>query len=77
MKKSAWLFMFVVGAAVGFAVCRVFAPKAAEAEAEANRLLADSLSDVILKSMYLEKWNGELPQYNGSGALPFINLGTK
>ena len=40
MKKSAWLFMFVVGAAVGFAVCRVFAPKAAEAEAAAEKPVA-------------------------------------
>jgi regulator of protease activity HflC (stomatin/prohibitin superfamily) len=35
---------------------------AAEAEAEANRLLERSLTDKILQEMYLDKWDGKLPQ---------------
>lgn len=34
---------------------------AAEAEAKANELLERSLTDKILQEMYLDKWNGELP----------------
>lgn len=36
---------------------------AAEAEAEANELLEKSLTDQILHEMWIEKWNGQLPQY--------------
>lgn len=35
---------------------------AAEAEAEANAKLEKSLTDKILREMYIEKWNGELPK---------------
>lgn len=35
---------------------------AAEAEAEANEKLEKSITDKILKEMYIEKWNGELPK---------------
>ncbi len=59
MKKSAWLFMFVVGAAVGFAVCRVFAPKAAEAEAAAEKPVAsedaEKLANAQKRIVALEK----------------------
>jgi len=34
----------------------------AEAEAKANELLEKSLTDNILREMYIEKWNGELPK---------------
>lgn len=34
----------------------------AEAEAKANELLEKTLTDKILQEMYIEKWNGELPQ---------------
>lgn len=34
----------------------------AKAEAEANKLLEKSLTEQILRQMYIEKWNGELPQ---------------
>lgn len=33
----------------------------AEAEADANKVLEKSLTDVILKQMYIDKWNGQLP----------------
>lgn len=35
---------------------------AAEAEAKANELLEKSLTDKILQEMYLDKWDGKLPQ---------------
>ncbi len=35
----------------------------AQAEAEANKLLEQSLTEQILSEMWIEKWNGELPQY--------------
>ena len=34
----------------------------AESEAKANQMLEESLSDNILKEMYIEKWNGEMPK---------------
>lgn len=33
----------------------------AEAKAEANRILSESLTDEVLQQQYYEKWNGELP----------------
>lgn len=35
---------------------------AAKAESEANELLQKSLTDMILREMYLEKWDGKLPK---------------
>ena len=34
---------------------------AAEAEAQANELLEPSLTEMILRQMYINKWNGQLP----------------
>lgn len=43
---------------------------AAKAEAEANRTIAGSLSENVLKNKYYETWNGQLPQVAGtSGTL--------
>lgn len=39
----------------------------AKAEAEANDLLTKSLSNTILNSKWIEKWNGELPLYLTDG----------
>lgn len=45
---------------------------AAEAEAKANELLENSLTDQILESKYLDKWNGSLPQVvSGDSGLMF------
>lgn len=38
----------------------------AEAIAEANRILSDSLTDEVLRQTFYEKWNGELPKVMGS-----------
>ena len=35
---------------------------AAQAEAEANKLLENSVTDKILEKMYLDKWDGRLPE---------------
>ena len=39
----------------------------AEAKAEANRILSESLTDEVLKQQYYEKWDGKLPNVMGSG----------
>lgn len=46
--------------------------KAAEAEAEANELLEESLSDKVLTKNFIEKWDGELPEYMGSEDLSIL-----
>lgn len=46
--------------------------KAAEAEAEANELLEESLSDKVLNKNFIEKWDGELPEYMGSEDLSIL-----
>ena len=37
----------------------------AEAKAEANRILSQSLTDEVLKKQFYEKWDGELPNVMG------------
>lgn len=50
----------------------------AEAKAEANKLLKESLNDAVLKSMWLEHWNGELPTYMVSdGSKESLMLGVE
>ena len=41
----------------------------AEAEAEANRKIADSLTDEIIELRKIEKWNGVMPTVTGGGAI--------
>lgn len=45
----------------------------AEAQAKANKLLSDSLTDKLVKIKMIEKWSGEMPQVQG-GATPIIDL---
>lgn len=45
----------------------------AQATAEANRILNESLSEENLQKLAIEKWNGQLPN-NMSGAIPFLNI---
>lgn len=40
----------------------------AQAEADANKLLEKALTDKILQSKMLDKWNGELPKVSGNGS---------
>lgn len=45
---------------------------AAEAEAEANHLIAASLTPELIEKIKYEQWNGELPTVSGSNALVSI-----
>jgi regulator of protease activity HflC (stomatin/prohibitin superfamily) len=45
----------------------------AKAQAEANRLLQSTLSNNLIQSKAIDKWNGILPQVSG-GSTPFIDL---
>ena len=48
----------------------------ADAEATANKKLAESITVNLLELKRLEKWNGTLPTVT-SGVVPFINVGPK
>ena len=50
MKKSVWVFMFVVGAAVGFAICNAFMPQAPETEAKAEKAAASKNAEKLAKA---------------------------
>jgi len=45
----------------------------AEGEASANRIVAESLTDPLVKYKSIEKWDGALPKFTGSSAVPFID----
>ena len=45
----------------------------AKAQAEANRLLQSTLSQSLIQSKAIDKWNGVLPQVAG-GSTPFIDI---
>jgi len=46
----------------------------AKAQAEANKLLQESLTPLLIQNKAIERWNGTLPQFTGGGAVPFLNL---
>jgi regulator of protease activity HflC (stomatin/prohibitin superfamily) len=46
----------------------------ARAQAEANRLLQETLNPLLVQSKAIDRWNGILPQFSGSGTVPFVNL---
>ena len=46
----------------------------AEAQARANRLLAESITPTLVSYEIAKKWNGQMPQVSGSGAVPMIQL---
>ena len=43
--------------------------KVKELEAQANNTLTQSLTPSVLKKMYLDKWNGQLPKVSGSSSI--------
>lgn len=48
----------------------------AQAEAEANRVKTQSLTDMIIKDKWIEKWNGTVPQfYGGNDTGLIMNMG--
>jgi regulator of protease activity HflC (stomatin/prohibitin superfamily) len=46
---------------------------AAEAEAEANRVIAASLTDALIEKIKYEQWDGKLPTVSGSNAIVSID----
>jgi len=46
----------------------------ARAEAKANEIIRLSVSPAVLAYRQLEKWDGHLPIYHGSGALPMLTM---
>lgn len=46
----------------------------ADGEAYYNRTVAASLNSFLVQQYAIEKWNGELPTYNGSNAIPFLSI---
>lgn len=46
----------------------------ATAEAEANRMIALSLTTELVRYRALDKWDGVLPRINGAGAVPFVDV---
>lgn len=49
----------------------------ADGEAYYNRTVAASLNELLVRQDAIQKWNGVLPAYNGSGAVPFIDINKK
>src|SRR2546429_9098382 len=47
----------------------------AKAQAEANKLLQESLTPLLIQNKAIDKRNGTLPQFTGGGAVPFLQLG--
>jgi hypothetical protein len=46
----------------------------AKAQAEANKLLQEALTPLLIQNKAIERWNGTLPQFTGGGAVPLLNL---
>ena len=45
----------------------------ANADAEANRKLQESISPEVLQKQFLDKWNGELPKVSGGQSIMDIS----
>lgn len=45
----------------------------ANAEAEANKKIAESLTDKLIEKIKYDKWNGELPYIEGTST-PIVNI---
>jgi hypothetical protein len=37
-------------------------------------LLQETLNPLLVQSKAIDRWNGILPQFSGSGTVPFVNL---
>lgn len=46
----------------------------AEGQAKAQELLRATIDPLVLEKMAIEKWDGKLPTYMGSGSTPFVNI---
>lgn len=52
---------------------RMQCSSAADAQAEANRKIAESLSDTLIEYQKIQKWDGKLPTVSGGNALVSID----
>lgn len=48
----------------------------AEAQAKANKKIADSIDEKLIQYEAVKKWDGKLPQVTSGGTVPFINIPT-
>lgn len=48
--------------------------RVAEAQAKANKILAESLTPEFVQYQAITKWDGVLPKFTGSAAVPFIDV---
>jgi len=46
----------------------------AESQAKANIILAKSITPELIRYKNIEKWDGKLPRFTGSNAIPMLNL---
>ncbi len=46
----------------------------AESQAKANKILAESLTKEFVQYQSILRWDGKLPTFTGSNAIPFINV---
>ena len=46
----------------------------AQAQAAANKLLAESLTEALIRYQQLQRWDGRLPTFLGSSATPLIDV---
>ena len=46
----------------------------ARAQAEANQLLQQTLSPLLVQAKAIDRWNGTLPQFTGGGPIPFLDV---
>lgn len=46
----------------------------ANAEAEANKVMSESITEELLKKQMYEKWDGKLPTISGGAGTPIINV---
>ena len=46
----------------------------AQGEADANKLLEQSLSKEVIMQKFIDKWNGQLPSTMTGDSIPFINI---
>ena len=45
-----------------------------DGEAYYNRVVAQSLNELLVRQYAIEKWDGKLPTYSGNGATPLLNI---
>lgn len=44
------------------------------AQADANKIINASLTPTLVQYMATQKWDGQLPKFTGSAAIPFLNV---